>query len=216
MKNFFKLFRLITTVSLSFSAFFLIVQNSANAIVFDWQFNGEGGNSNVNLTGTVSGTVEFQDSSFIANQTVSATNLMITNAGDITGSPFFGSGYTELNTNLVSLSGSAYKYTNSFTVNSSANGFDNLDFDMLIVLAGTRIERFALSTVQAGGNAERSFLHNYVYSTGTSTSFNDSDSSTLSFTPQVITAAVPFEFSPTLGLLLVGSISSISYFRRKN
>jgi hypothetical protein len=43
--------------------------------------------------------------------------------------------------------------------------------------------------------------------------FASGDRSLVTYTPT--SAAVPFEFSPTLGLLVVGGVSSLSYFRRK-
>lgn len=195
MKNISKSLRIITTISLGIASL-SITQNPANALIFDWQFINEDGTIG-NPTDIIAGEVEFNDADVFPNAiNVAATRLEITSVTGLNSSsaPFFGDGGVELNTNLVPFSS-----FNSYSFNAS----EEISSTTARSIAGG--EQLQLITGAPSQLAD--FIDVVAY--------QDSDSSTLSFTQQA-SIPVPFEVDATLGLLLVGGISGVGYFKRKN
>ena len=172
----------------------------ASAIIFDWQFTNENGNVG-SSTDVVSGWVEFKDAEVFPNATnVAATNLQITSVTGLpTGSdPFLGDGGLELNQNLLSSSQIDIVNGNSVSFNSSG-AIIRSDLDLRLLDDNSNTERLSLRLVES---IETSFLNAQSPPSNPFPVYMDLDSSTLTFTRQ--SASVPFEFSPTLGLLVVG------------
>ncbi len=184
----------------------------ANALIFNWQFTNEDGDFG-NSTDVVAGFVEFNDADVFPNATgVAAINLQITSVTGLnsTSSPFFGDGAIELNQNLIPFSAGG---ANSFDFNSSSQivptsssyvGGDN---------DGSRFEELILydNNNTIGLTILRDFDFDRIENQ--SIDLRDQDSSSLTFTQQA-SASVPFEFSPTLGLLVVGGVFiSSSYIK---
>ncbi len=191
----------------------LSLAQPANAITFDWQFTNDDGNFG-NPTDVVAGFVEFNDADVFPNATnVAATNLQITSVTGLnsTSTPFFGDGLIELNQNLVSISGTDISRTNSFDFDATSNilinrntSLEGVDFhfqnstfpgggvEFAEVLTLTDYDGAAIRDVTVDGNVEELRVVDF-------------DSSSLTFTQQASTS-IPFEFSPTLGLLVVGGV----------
>lgn len=190
-----------------------LLAQPANALVFNFSFTNEDGNIGTvgpDPTGAVvSGFVEFDSfATFadIANQSgVAADNVQITSVTGFTATtaPLFGDGGIELGVD----------FAGNFNVNSfSFDGSGDVSVADL---------RFS---VQDGlGNFESLFLRdtfallsNNDPSNPPISRINDANSSTLVFTQDSASAAVPFGFSPTLGLFLVGSlVTGKSYLKRR-
>lgn len=194
-------------VGVSFFASLSLAQ-SANAVIFNWQFTNEDGSFGIS-TDVVSGFVEFNDADVFPNATgVVATNLQISSVTGLpTGSdPFLGDGGMELNENLL-LSGQLdVLIGNSVSFNASEEIISS-NLDLRLLDDGGNRERLA---VNLGANS----FFNARTGPGSFPSYSDSDSDTLTFTQQSV--PVPFEVNPTLGLLLVGGVSGTGYFKRKH
>lgn len=194
----------------------LTLAQPASAVIYDWQFTNEDGNFG-NSTDVVAGFVEFDATSYsdLANrQQEPAINLQITSVTGLsaTSSPFFGDGGIELNTNLVS---GAFRNEFGFDGAGEVSGFsfgrnvDNRGF------GGSGLENFRIWEV--GFMDSGSFLINFGDEFGEiDARITDNNSSSTQFTQQA-SASVPFEFSPTLGLFLVGGMfAGRSYVKRRN
>ena len=186
----------------------LTLSTPASAVIFDWEFT----NTNGSFTTTtpanqdiVRGFVEFNDAD-VASGTASAIDLQITSVTNLpNGSdPFFGDGGIELNTNLA-LSPSPSQ--NSFDFNGQGD-ITSYEFDLRTSDNNFVIEQLIL---RQSTNVRRIINTDEFSFTNT---ISSSNSSTLTF--QEASASVPFEFSPTLGLFLVGSIfAGRSYIKRR-
>lgn len=185
-------------IAVASTAGILTLSQPASAVVYDWQFTNEDGSFG-SSTDVVAGFVEFDDADVTPRaMNVAATNFQITSVTfDPASSPFFGNGFIELNENLVG--GST---VNSFDFNTNEE-ISLFRFRVVLgdegfnpaTLEGGAVEFFELDELGGGlglFRAERTAL-NYVA---------DFDLSTL--VTLETTTSVPFEFSPTLGLVLAG------------
>ncbi len=181
----------------------LCLAQPANALIFNWQFTNDDPNfANFgNPTDVVAGFVEFNDADVFPNATnVTATNLQITSITGLssTSTPFFGDGGIELNENLSGGVSNSFSFDSSSQIAASSFSFDALD-------ALDFSERLDLSIENGEGF---SFIEDGRDLTLMGT---NEFSSSLTFTQQA-SGSVPFEFSPTLGLLLVGGVFASSRY----
>ena len=191
----------------------LTLSNPASAIIYDWQFTNEDGAIG-SPTDVISGFVEFNDADVFPGATdVGAINLQLTNVpGFPDGSPpFDGDGGIELFENLLDRNRDGVSSVSSI---GTPNFGGDFDFDSNLMLSD-----YNIALVITDDELRDEFLR--LRSSGSSLlnlkgvdRFEDSDSSSASF--QEASASVPFEFSPTLGLFLAGSIfAGRSYIKRR-
>ena len=178
----------------------LCLAQPANALIFNWQFTNEDGTFG-SPTDIVAGEVEFDDADVFSGATgVAATRFEITSVTGLNSSsaPLFGDGAIELNTNLITDPG-ILVLRNNFDFDE--NGFEDFEFAAGGDLISEEIQIYY--EILEGGAiiSGTSFLKDDL----NLDDYEDIDSSTLSFSQQG-SASVPFEFSPTLGLLLVGGV----------
>ena len=193
--------------SLPFIAVFSLGQ-SASANTYDWTFTNQDGTGEF-INYRVSGFVVFDNGITLSSQNnVSAVDLQITeitnDVNNIT-VPFFGDGGIELNTNLI---GGGTLSSNQFDFNASseiiASQFvseyidNNSDTETLRLDSGSLTELENLTPGLRGG--------------GITVELSDNDADSLVFTGQA--ASVPFEFSPTWGIFLVGSVFGFARYQK--
>ncbi len=187
----------------------LALAQPASAVIFDWTFTNEDGNIG-NATDVVEGFVEFNDADVAGGPfPVEAIAIEITrvtvNGVELTetSSPFFGDGAIELDTDFIGLAS-----VNSWTF-SGGDTVTNVDF-------------FTTVTNDTGGAGEF-----FQFDSSGNTLFRNDDSGSilqlidngspsLEFTLRA--TAVPFEFSPGMGLVLAGGFLAGSRMlkQRKN
>lgn len=182
----------------------LLIAVPAKAIIYDWQFTNEDGNFG-NSTDIIKGEVEFNNADVFPNATnVAATSLTITSIDNLTApNPFFGDGGIELFDNLVVPQPSLQ---NRFYFNDDED-ITRVDFVSILFSNNDREEQLQLDEPR-GGSQARSILLDRDNGTNF---FSDENSLTLQFTQQT-SASVPFEFSPTTGLFLVGGIFGLKRY----
>ena len=166
----------------------------ANAIIYSWEFTNENGEQGSN-TDLIKGTVEFTNPVF--NSSASAIDVRVTEVVTAIDLSFLSNGSdVELNQNIL-------------LTNPDGNT-NNFTFNNLGEITNANFARFGTETLSLGGFGGFSFLNQSGLGNDT---FSDSDSSTLVFSQQA-SASVPFEFSPTLGLLLMGGVWGVNYFSK--
>ena len=170
----------------------LTLSSPASAVIYDWQFINENGSFTTTTPPNqdiVAGFVEFNDAD-VASGRASAIDFQITSVTNLpNGSdPFLNDGGIELNQNLIPVSRINIWSFSGGEVRAAfrADAFDNSGDSEDILLEWKDI----------------SFWGNFGVSEDSM--FIERDSSTLTFKVQD-SASVPFEFSPTLGLVLAGS-----------
>lgn len=194
------------------TVFTLLTAVPAKAVIFDWQFTNEDGNFGIGNE-IVRGEVEFNDNDVSPNATdVAATSFTITSVTGLTdtSAPFFGDGGIELNENLTVEKKIGDNINNkwSFDSNSQPTGQTNT-FSIL----SDDSNNFEQIFFREGLTGEVRFwnIDGFRSSSTTETILSDVDSSSLTFSEQT-SASVPFEFSPTTGLFLVGGIFGLKRY----
>lgn len=206
----------------------LTLSQPASAVVYNWQFTNENGNLD-SPTDVVRGFVEFDDANVSPNATnVQATSFQITEVTDVnsSGSPgrFFGNGFgLELGVDfpIISVGPGADPARSSFSFDSNSEIVGSeLFVDFIREREGGIFrDRERISLRKNAPPDLRSFINAGTAQGGSSIgsfSYQDNDSNTLTFSSA--SASVPFEFSPTLGIVLAGGFFAGSRFlkRRQN
>ena len=201
----------------------LLTTFPAKAIIYDWQFTNDDGSYGTNNE-IVRGEVEFLDADVFPNaNNVSATSLTITGVDNLSDpNPFFGDGGIELNTNLI---GSSNVTNNSFSFDGlrdiATYSFEaeTIRDEGVFIEFSRDTETLSLSNSGMSlTNSDRECVdfavgfassfdecNAFFGSTDNTVAMSDSDVSSVSF-QQPTSASVPFEFSPTVGLFLVGGV----------
>ena len=173
----------------------LTLAQPASAFIYDWRFTNEDGTSG-STTDIISGIVEFNDADVFPGATdVDPINFQVNNI------PGFPNGISPIipNENLLDFPRdgiAALSFPGKNPPDVGDFDFDsNLmlgDFSLLFVI---RDDSFRTGLVNFTSSASQLDVGGL--------SFRDNDSSSVIF--QEASASVPFEFSPTLGLVLAGS-----------
>lgn len=177
----------------------ILLTQPAYAVIYDWQFDNENGFGD--QTQVVSGFLEFAATSFsdlAGNSNVSAIDFQINSVSNlpVDDQIFIGDGRIEFNTNLVGIS------------DINQWNFDNSGNNTLPIITGLHflIDDRSTASPLAEGILIRESFSGVLTRESPRTEYLDSDSSTLTFTQKTTSVSVPFEFSPTLGILVVGSL----------
>ena len=185
-----KLQSLVKVAALSVATVFALTQ-PAKAIIYSWEFTNEDGQQG-SVTDKISGTVEFANPVF--NGSASAIDVRVTEVTSAIDLSFLSdSSEVELNQNVLLTNPSSE--SNTFNFGSSGE------------ITSASFAQFGDQTLSLGGFSGSSLLNQ---SAGFTDTFADSDSSSLTFSQ----ASVPFEFSPTLGLFLMGGMFGMARYAK--